>query len=273
MKKITIAIAIFTVMAMVSGSAFAAGTTLTVGEAGKTYKAAKGSTVAVPIMVNQLAGIAGFAFTVTHGKLEVTAVTSEAISTFTALKYDSNDGLGTDGKVDTFASPLVFNNTVAGETKIAAAVPAALTGTASAILCTVTFKVPANAEPTDTYTVKIIPTNLKNTAAGYAATGEDIVAIIDATYSPLLDVATLKASAAFTTGTTVGVGGLKGDASGDERIDGTDALFVLNFAAGNIDATQLKNECDVNGDGDVDGTDALYILNFAAGNITSFDNP
>jgi hypothetical protein len=273
MKKIPIAIAIFTVMAMVSGSAFAEGPTLTVGETGKTYKAAPGSTVAVPIMINQLAGVAGFAFTVTHGELEVTEVTSTAIGTFKDLKFDSADGLGTDGKVDTLSSPLVFNTDAAGgSTKIAAAVPNALTGTASAALCTVTFKIPADAAKTDTYDVKIVPTNLKNEAAGYLATGEDIAAIIqdDATYSPLLTAVALKDAAPAG---KVSVGGIPGDASGDEVIDGTDALFVLNYAAGNITSEQLANDCDVNGDGAIDGTDALYILNFAAGNITSFDNP
>jgi hypothetical protein len=192
------------------------------------------------------------------------------------LGYSSEDGKGTDGKVDTYERPLVFNTDAAGgTTKIAGAVPAALPGTTTAALCTVTFKIPAGAAKTDTYTVKIAPTSLNNTAAGYAAAGEEIPAIItdDAAYTALLDAATLKASAAYTTGTTVGVGGLKGDASGDELIDGTDALFVLNYAAGNVTLDQLANECDVNGDGAVDGTDALYILNFAAGNITSFDNP
>lgn len=272
MKKITLAIAIFTVMAMVSGAAFAA-TTLTVGETGKTYKAAAGATVAVPIMVNQLAGIAGFAFTVTHGELEVTGVTSTAIGTFTDLKYDSTDGLGTDGKVDTYSSPLVFNTDAAGgSTKIAAARPNSLTGTASAALCTVTFKIPADAAKTDTYDVKIVPTSLNNTAAGYAAAGEEIPAVItdDATYSALLNAADLKTAAPKA---TVAVGGMLGDASGDEAIDGTDALFVLNYAAGNVTLNQLSNDCDVNNDGAIDGTDALYILNFAAGNITSFDTP
>lgn len=272
MKKITIAIAIFTVMAMVSGSAFAA-TTLTLGESGKTYKAAAGATVKVPIMANQLAGIAGAAFTVTHGKLEVTEVASTEISTFTALGYDSTDGLGTDGKVDTLSSPVVSNtDATGGTTKIAAAVPNALTGTDSKALFTVTFKIPADAAKTDTYDVKIVPTKLSNESAGYSATGEEIDAIItdDATYSSLLTAADLTKAAPSV---TVSVGGMTGDASGDETIDGTDALFVLNYAAGNVTLDQLANDCDVNKDGNIDGTDALYILNFAAGNITSFDNP
>jgi len=273
MKKITIAIAIFTVMAMVSGSALAA-TTLTVGEAGKTYKAAAGATVEVPIVASSLAGIAGFAFTLTHGTLEVTAVTSTAIGTFTALKYDSNDGLGTDGKVDTFASPLVYNNVTAGETKIAAAVPVALTGTASATLCTVTFKVPATATETDTFSVKIIPTNLKNTAAGYAAAGEDIAAIItaDATYSSLLSAADLKTAApAGTVG--VGTAFIKGDANGDGKITTADALLAVQVALKKKPETDLKGNCDVNvtnGDGKITTADALTIVKFALKKITTW---
>jgi len=275
MKKITIAIAIFTVMAMVSGSALAA-TTLTVGEAGKTYKAAPGATVDVPIVASSLAGIAGFVFTLTHGSLEVTAVTSTAIGTFTALKYDSTDGLGTDGKVDTFASPLVYNNVTAGETKIAAAVPVALTGTASAILCTVTFKVPTTATETDTFPVKIIPTNLKNEAAGYAATGEDIAAIItaDATYSSLLSAADLKTAAPAGT-VSVGTNFIKGDANGDGKITTADALLVVQVAlkkAGKTEA-DLQGECDVNvagGDAKITTADALTIVRFALKKITTW---
>jgi hypothetical protein len=272
MKKITIAIAIFTVMAMVSGSAFAA-TTLTVGETGKTYAAAPGATVDVPIVASSLAGIAGFAFTLTHGSLEVTGVTSTAISTFSLLGYDSTDGLGTDGKVDTFASPLVYNNVTAGEIKIAAAVPAALTGTASATLCTVTFKVPATALETDTFPVKIIPTNLKNEAAGYAATGEDIVAIIDATYSPLLSADRLKTAAPA--GTLIVDTGLKGDANGDGKITTADALLVVQVAlkkAGKTEA-DLQGECDVNvagGDARITTADALTIVRYALKKITTW---
>jgi len=273
-KKITIAIAIFTVMAMVSGSAFAA-TTLTVGETGKTYAAAPGATVDVPIVASSLAGIAGFAFTLTHGSLEVTGVTSTAISTFSLLGYDSTDGLGTDGKVDTFASPLVYNNVTAGETKIAAAVPAALTGTASATLCTVTFKVPATALETDTFPVKIIPTNLKNEAAGYAATGEDIPVIItnDATYTTLLSAADLKTAAPAG---TVGVdSGMKGDANGDGKITTADALLVVQVAlkkAGKTEA-DLQGDCDVNvagGDAKITTADALTIVRYALKKITTW---
>ncbi len=275
MKKITIAIAIFTVMAMVSGSAFAA-TTLTVGETGKTYGAGPGETVDVPIVVSSLAGIAGFAFTVTHGTLEVTAVTSGkgVIDTFSDLGYDDRAGL-IDGKVDTYSTPLVFNNVTAGQTKIAAAVPNALTGTASAFLCTVTFKVPATAADTDTFPVKIIPTNLKNEAAGYAATGEDIPVIItdDATYSTLLSAADLKTAAPA--GTVIVDAGMKGDANGDGRITTADALLVVQVAlkkAGKTEA-DLQNDCDVNvagGDAKITTADALTIVRFALKKITTW---
>jgi hypothetical protein len=272
MKKITLAIAIFTVMAMVSGAAFAA-TTLTVGETGKTYGAAPGDTVDVPIVVSSLAGIAGFAFTVTHGTLEVTDVTSTAIGTFTTLKYDSTDGLGTDGKVDTYSSPLVFNNVTAGETKIAGAVPAALTGTASATLCTITFKVPSTAAETDTFPVKIVPTTLTNAAAGYdTATPIDAIITDDASYTALLSAADLTTAAPSGTVTAVSPG-LKGDANDDGRITTADALLVVQVALKKKPETDLKNDCDVNvagGDDKITTADALTVVRYALKKITTW---
>jgi len=276
MKKITIAIAIFTVMAMVSGSALAA-TTLTVGEAGKTYKAAAGATVDVPIVASSLAGIAVFAFTVTHGTLVVTAVTSGkgVVDTFSDLGYDSNDGLETGGTVkDTnYSSPLIFNNDTAGETKIAAAVPKALTSTASGFLCTVTFKVPTGAKETETFPVKIIPTSLDNKSAGYdplTMTPAELIVppVITDTdnYKALLSADDLtKAAPAGTVG--VGSSFKDGDVNGDGEVDTSDAVMVLNYYVGNVDETALKGRADVTGEGDIDTSDAVSILNYYVGNI------
>lgn len=77
---------------------------------------------------------------------------------------------------------------------------------------------------------------------------------------------------ALTSGTitVTGAPGKKGDADGNDTVDATDALYILYYYAGNISASDLKNDCDVDKNGSIDATDALYVLHLYAGNITSF---
>ena len=60
-----------------------------------------------------------------------------------------------------------------------------------------------------------------------------------------------------------------GDVNGDEKVDSTDAVLILRYAAQlgvDIDTTAA----DVNGDGKIDSTDAVLVLRYAAQLITKF---
>lgn len=65
--------------------------------------------------------------------------------------------------------------------------------------------------------------------------------------------------------------GLRGDASGDGRVNTTDARRILQYAAQKIGEDELDlSEADVNEDKKVNTTDARLILQLAAGKIEEF---
>ena len=55
--------------------------------------------------------------------------------------------------------------------------------------------------------------------------------------------------------------GVKGDVSGDKKVDISDVVAVINHIAG----IALNEKCDVSGDGKVDITDIVTIINIIAG--------
>jgi hypothetical protein len=198
MKKITIAIAIFTVMAFAATGAFAA-TKLTVANAtGKTG-------ISVPITVSDPVGIAGVAFTLDYDttKLSVTDVKSDFFGTFTAMGY-SGDDVGLEaGTVDGYEKPLVVNPATGGKiTKIAAARPTAGTAADGTTLFTLTVDVvDTTAAAGATFPITIKATTLNNTAAGYSADGEEIDLLIKEDYTPALSKTDATAAGNITAGT------------------------------------------------------------------------
>lgn len=65
---------------------------------------------------------------------------------------------------------------------------------------------------------------------------------------------------------------MSGDASGDKKVNSTDALKVLQFTVGQItDINETYPAMDVNADGNVNSKDALDILRFTVGMIDHFN--
>ena len=63
--------------------------------------------------------------------------------------------------------------------------------------------------------------------------------------------------------------GKTGDINNDTRINSTDAVLMLRYAAGmNVELNEAI--ADVNGDGKVNSTDAVLVLRYAAGTLTEF---
>jgi len=268
MKKITIAIAIFTVMAFATTGAFAA-TKLTVANATGT------TDIPVTVTVSDPVGIAGAAFTLNYDitKLSVTKVTSSFFGTFASMGYDNTDGLSTDGKVDTYASPVVVNPAEGGKiTKMAAARPTPGTEADGTTLFTLTVDIiDATAATGATFPITITPTTLNNEAAGYSAAGEQIDLLIKDDYSVALSKTDATATGNITAGTiTMGSTCLKGDANCDGTVNAQDALKALRVGAGKDPASGLLGDCDVNKDGQINSQDALIILRKGAGKITDW---
>lgn len=63
-----------------------------------------------------------------------------------------------------------------------------------------------------------------------------------------------------------------GNANGDDNVDSTDALLILQYAARLIRDLPNLPGADVNGDGLVDSRDAALVLQYAAGLIDSLEN-
>ncbi len=61
-----------------------------------------------------------------------------------------------------------------------------------------------------------------------------------------------------------------GDVNGDNKVNSTDARFVLQYAVGKISTLAVEAAADVNGDNKVNSTDARLILQYAVGKIQSF---
>jgi len=267
MKKITIAIAIFTVMAFATTGAFAA-TKLTVANAtGKTG-------ISVPITVSDPVGIAGAAFTLNYDitKLSVTKVTSSFFGTFASMGYDNTDGLSTDGKVDTYASPVVVNPAEGGKIiKIAAARPTPGVAADGTTLFTLTVDIIDTTAATGaTFPITITPTTLNNEAAGYNKDGEQIDLLIKDDYSVALSKT--DATGNITAGTiTMGSSFKDGDVNGSGGDpDPDDAIMVLNVYVGNIPESEVKGRADVDGKDGITPDDAVLILNYYVGNISKW---
>ena len=131
-----------------------------------------GQKVDVVIRVDDATMVAGAAFTVTFDavNLDLTGVSSAFFGTF------ADQGISpTSVTVDTvtYYSPLVSNPVTKGA-MLAAARTSNGTGT-QVPLFTLTFLVKGS---TGTYPISIVPSNVSNTAAGYAATGELIPSLI-----------------------------------------------------------------------------------------------
>lgn len=238
----------------VSGTAFAADVngSLTVG----TASGAPGDTVSldVTLAMDDGAELGGVACTITYDSASLTYAGVEAVETQAFV--EPTDGMTVD------ASTLYYqaNGDTAGEVMIAAASASAVP---AGVIFNVKFTVNEGVADKD-YAIGIQKSVISNTSAGYSEAGDEIDALVG-----LPDGDTFTATL---NGGKLTVSGIaKGDGSGDGIIDGTDALYILNFVAGVISEDQLVGDCDVNKDGVVDGTDALYILNYAAGVITSFD--
>jgi hypothetical protein len=261
MKKITIAIAIFTVMAFAATGAFAA-TKLTVANATGT------TGIPVAVTVSDPVGIAGAAFTLSYDttKLSVTNVTSSFFGTFSSMGYDSTDGLS-DGKVDTYSSPVVVNPAEGGKiTKIAAARPTGGTAADGTTLFTLTVDIiDATAETGATFPITITPTTLSNEAAGYNKDGEPIDLIIKEDYTAALSKTDATAAGNITAGTvTKGTTYTKGDpvAPFDKKPDLDDLLYAIEMmTAQSPDTTSSGYKaCDIDDKNGVDLDDLLAMI-------------
>lgn len=61
--------------------------------------------------------------------------------------------------------------------------------------------------------------------------------------------------------------GLPGDSSGDGEVTGVDAMFIMQYVAGNRPGEDLHlGLLDLDGDGQVTGVDAMFIMQFVTGN-------
>jgi len=263
MKKITIAIAIFTVMAFAATGAFAA-TKLTVANATGT------TGISVPITVSDPVGIAGAAFTLSYDttKLSVTNVTSSFFGTFTSMGYDNNDGLSTDGKIDIYSSPVVVNPPAEDGkiTKIAAARPTGGTAADGTTLFTLTVDViDTTAAAGATFPITIKATTLNNTAAGYSADGEEIDLLIKEDYTPALSKTDAAAAGNITAGTiTKGTTYTKGDpvAPFTGKTNLQDLLYAIGqMKAASPDTTAgAFKACDIDGNSKIALTDLLEMI-------------
>ncbi|MGN0605389.1 MAG: leucine-rich repeat protein [Oscillospiraceae bacterium] len=60
-----------------------------------------------------------------------------------------------------------------------------------------------------------------------------------------------------------------GDVSGNNEIDSSDALTLLNTVVGNSEKTEDMEVCDFDYDGEITSADVLQVLNYIVGNIDS----
>lgn len=275
-KSLMIAIALF---ALVMGMTVAAdaGTyarTLTIG----TSAGSLNSTVTLPITLGGDTGgqVGGVAFTLTYDttKLQFVAF-SQATTTFLDPTTFS-DGAG--GYSNPYTSPnskpqssifyQVNSDTASGTVKIAAASAVAIS---NAVIFNVQFKVIATF--TGSQAITLTQTVLStNTSAGYTETANPIPVVVGMPsstadnngYYPTVDTFTTTLASGSITFSTFS----KGDVSGDGKLNSTDALYILQFLAGNISSLSGADG-DINKDGKKNSTDALYILQFLAGNITT----
>jgi hypothetical protein len=254
MKTRTItAFVIFTMMVCLASGAFAAAPKLTVGSA----SIGPGSSGTVNITVDNAAGITGAAFTLTYDTtaLDIT-VSSDFFGTFAEQGFDPADGLGTDGKVDGFDSPVVTNEVSGTGMRIAAANATAATSGTNVTLFTLNVTVSDTAVENSTYDINITATTLNNTAAGYDAAGEQIDLLIEAkadgTFASLLTAA--NAAANVTKGTITAKGGKPGDVNGDNAVDIFDILAAIDAMTTYVEAADMDNS------GSVDIFDILAIV-------------
>jgi hypothetical protein len=229
----------------------------------------KGDTARVDITVDDATGITGAAFTIVYDtdKLDM-FVTSDFFDTFTEQGFDYYDGMGTDGKVDGFDSPMVTNEVAGTGTIIAATNAATATGGTNTTLFTLEITAAEDVQNGETYDITIIPTTLNNTAAGYDATGEQIDPLIEArddgSFSALMTSSDL--SAAVTNGTlTIGVTD-KGDLDGNGYVQIIDMLETLMFILGDRDFTEEQLlRADMNEDGKIDVFDVVAMWDIEQG--------
>ena len=57
-----------------------------------------------------------------------------------------------------------------------------------------------------------------------------------------------------------------GDVNGDDRMDLTDAIMIVNHSLNNTPSNFKMKVADVNGDGNIDLTDAIIVVNRSMGN-------
>lgn len=260
MKTRTItAFVVFTMMVCLASGAFAAAPKLIVGSASID----SGESGTVNITVDNATGITGAAFTLTYDTsiLDIT-VTSDFFGTFEEQGFDVADGLGTDGKVDGYDSPVVTNEVSTGMMIAAANATAATSGT-NVALFTLNIAVSDTAIKGSTYDINITATTLNNTAAGYDAAGEQIDLLIEAkadgTFASLLTAA--NAAANVTKGViTVEPGGKMGDLTGDGKVTTPDVLLAIQMLEQQVAGDAQKKLADMNGDGKITTPDILLII-------------
>lgn len=251
-------ITLMVVFAMMVSPVFAADPTISLEATGLTLK----------INVDDSTDIGGAAFTLKYDDtaLSVSEITSPLFDTFVAQGFTAGqDGLGGDGQVDGLDAPLVSNNVSGIGTLIAAASAVPSDGTETTLF-NVVFQAAEGAD--GEYTVEVVATELNNTAAGYAETGEVIPLLVSGqdTYPVLLDKDDNDKTKVYATGTVETTVIESGDANGDGLVNANDVIAVINhiFSPNKLDdAGQIAADMSPapNGDGNIDANDIVALIN------------
>ena len=129
---------------------------------------------------------------------------------------------------------------------------------------------------------EVLPANAKNKNVTFTSSDESVAKVDDhgmvwavGAGSAVITITTEEGGFTATCAVTVIESGAPsvtvGDCNGDGKINTSDAVIILKFAAGmvGLDANQ-QTAADTNHDGKVNTSDAVLILKYAAGMITAF---
>lgn len=255
------------VMATTSGVMAA---TLQVGD----VSIAPGGTVKIPIYAISAAadatGVAGAAFTVVFDDTVLTNanITSDFFGTFQSQLTTANPNYTGPTEADGYDKPLVDNALSGTGVAVAAAnVQAqAIESGEGTVIFYLNGTVSSNAAIQD-YEIRIIPTELNNTNAGYDAAGENIDLLIGAGEN-IADPAdpaafpVLLSAAGHDSASSSGTLSVsnKGDWNGDGEITAQDAVDVFNASLNTTWTPEELAAGDWNGDGEITAQDAVDIF-------------